>query len=128
MNAASRVLTWVLLPFGERVVTVRRGPVAGSRMQLDLAHEKRYWLGHYEPAVEQVVTGLDLTGRTAWDVGAHIGYFTLLLARKADGVVAVEANPETAKRLRRPTGLTREQSRCRRQPSGASSDSGSAAD
>jgi len=35
------------------------------------------------------------------DVGAHVGHYALRLARKAERVYAVEANPETAATLRR---------------------------
>ncbi len=101
MSFAGRALGIVLGPLGTRVVTVRSGPIAGARMALDLAHEKTFWAGTYEPEVTGVIESVELDGRQAWDVGAHAGYFALTLARRGARVVALEANPETAERLRR---------------------------
>jgi FkbM family methyltransferase len=107
VSLAGRALGVLLLPLGSRVVTIRSGPNAGARMELDLAHEKTFWAGTYEPEVTAVIEGLDLTGKTAWDVGAHAGYFSLALARSGAHVVALEANHETAERLRRNAALNR---------------------
>lgn len=107
MRVAGRVLTVALLPFGERVVTVRKGPLQGARMAIDLAHEKTFWAGTYEPEVQETVASLELAGTTVWDIGAHAGFFSLLFARAASRVVAVEANPATAARLRRNVELNR---------------------
>jgi FkbM family methyltransferase len=96
-----RLLTAALRPLGTREVWVVGGPLRGARMRLDLATHKAYWAGRYEPELQRAIAAIDLQGRTAWDVGAHIGFFTLLLARRAERVLAVEANPETAARLRR---------------------------
>jgi FkbM family methyltransferase len=43
---------------------------------------------------------LPIDGKPAWDVGAHIGFFTLQLARRCSQVVAVEASPTNVSRLR----------------------------
>jgi FkbM family methyltransferase len=74
-------------------------------MALDLAHEKTFWAGTYEPEVRDIAEGLDLTGKLVWDVGAHAGYFSLVFARRGAQVVALEANPRTALRLRRNVAL-----------------------
>jgi len=105
VSLLSRALTVALSPLGARVVTIRSGPIAGARMELDLAHEKSFWAGSYEPEVRQVIERLDLAGKHAWDIGAHAGYFSLALARRGASVVALEANPETAARLRRNVAL-----------------------
>jgi FkbM family methyltransferase len=69
-------------------------------MELDLAHEKSFWNGSYEPDVVEIVSRFDLGGKRVWDVGAHAGYFSLLFARRGAEVVAFEANPHNAARLR----------------------------
>ena len=101
----AQALTVLLRPLGARVVTIRGGPNAGARMRLDLAHEKTFWTGTYEPEVAEVVARLDLGGKRVWDVGAHAGYFSLAFARAGARVLALEANPETAARLRRNVAL-----------------------
>ncbi len=48
-------------------------------------------------AEEVFYAGLDLTGKTVVEAGAHIGLFTYLFAQTADRVVAFEPNPQTFK-------------------------------
>lgn len=58
------------------------------------------WADH-EAANRPILEGLLPEGGVLLDVGAHVGHWTLRLARKASRVVAVEANPATAATLRR---------------------------
>jgi FkbM family methyltransferase len=62
-----------------------------------------YATGNYEPLVENaMVSGLG-TGSVFYDVGAHIGIFSLLAARivgKSGSVFAFEADPDNAQRIR----------------------------
>jgi len=79
------------------------GSLRGYRILVNLKHEKRYWLGAYEHELEWAVKNLELEGRVAYDVGASIGYTTLLLAQavgKRGRVIAFEPLPENARRLR----------------------------
>ncbi|GAI19901.1 unnamed protein product [marine sediment metagenome] len=58
---------------------------------------------NYEPAVTQTITRVVQPGWTCVDVGAHVGYFTLLMGKcvGAQGrVVAIEAYPPNAEQLR----------------------------
>jgi len=82
-------------------VEVAAGPVAGARMLLDLRREKSYWAGTYEPWVQDTLAALLAEGGVAWDVGAYIGYHTLLFYRLCgpQRVVAVEPNAESRERL-----------------------------
>jgi FkbM family methyltransferase len=84
-----------------RVVEVLDGALVGMQLELDLAREKAFWGGEHEPEIQQLVDALPLDGARAWDIGAHIGFFALQLARRCDAVLAVEANPQTLARLRR---------------------------
>ena len=56
-------------------------PLLGHRMQLDLQSQKAYWLGIYEREVCRALISRVKPGWSVADVGAHIGYFTLLLAK-----------------------------------------------
>ncbi|RLE44550.1 hypothetical protein DRJ19_00030 [Candidatus Woesearchaeota archaeon] len=56
-------------------------PLLGHRMWLDLQSQKAYWLGIYEREVCKALLSRVKRGWTVADVGAHIGYFTLLLAK-----------------------------------------------
>ena len=86
-----RAATRALGPVGTRVVRVLSGPLFMARMELELAREKAYWSGTYERATQAALCALARRDAVAWDLGAHIGFFSLLLARRCASVVAVEA-------------------------------------
>lgn len=89
-------------------VEVAAGGLAGWRLWLDLQSEKDYWLGSYEPELQQALAGLVQPGMVAYDVGANIGYISLLLARhvgETGQVFAFEALPANQERLRRNLAL-----------------------
>ncbi len=91
-------------PSHPSVITIAAGSLRGAKMLLDLQSEKDLWLGTYEPDLQAAVRKLAFPGATAYDVGAHIGYITLLLARAVapDGqVFAFEPLPANLERLRR---------------------------
>jgi FkbM family methyltransferase len=97
----SRLAGKALEPFGTRTVRVLTGPVSPARMSLQLHREKAYWAGVYERELQKTLASAAAGKALAYDVGANIGFFSLLLGRLCDAVVAVEATPETAARLRR---------------------------
>lgn len=98
-SVASGLLSNALEPLGARTVRVLSGPNAGVRMRLRLSHEKAYWLGVYERETQAALLAAAPVGGVAWDIGAHIGFFSLLLSRRCC-VVAVEPTADTAARLR----------------------------
>lgn len=90
-------------PTGLSEITISAGGLAGMRMLLDMQSEKDYWLGTYEPDLQQAVADLVKPGMVAYDVGANVGYITLLLARATGDngqVVAFEPLPSNLERLR----------------------------
>jgi len=89
-------------PSGLTEVTIAAGGLEGLKMSLDLKSEKDYWIGTYEPEMQSSIADLVQPGMVVYDVGANIGYISLLLARKIgeEGkVFAFEALPENVERL-----------------------------
>jgi hypothetical protein len=83
---------------------VAAGGLSGLTLSLDLQTEKDYWLGTYEPDLQQAIQDLVQPGMIAYDVGANIGYISLLLglAVGKDGhVFAFEALPANVERLQK---------------------------
>jgi len=90
-------------PTGLSETRVAAGDLAGWTLQLDMQTEKDYWLGTYEPELQAALRDLVPAGAVAYDVGANIGYVSLLLARalgEAGKVYAFEALPDNVARLR----------------------------
>lgn len=90
-------------PLGLMQVRVAAGGLAGMELYLDLQTEKDYWLGTYEPELQDAITRWVQPGTVIYDVGANIGYVSLLLARRTgmgERVFAFEALPGNLERLR----------------------------
>jgi FkbM family methyltransferase len=95
-------------PQGRSVVHVQAGALKGARLELDLHSEKDYWLGTYELDLQDAVHRLIEPGSVVYDVGANIGYVSLLISRQvgAEGkIVAIEALPTNVERLKRNVAL-----------------------
>jgi FkbM family methyltransferase len=128
-NAARRLFRWYLSRFPlrdgkarvyaalhdrllppARCVIDRLDP--GFTMELDLAdpeQRKLYFYRHYHERYEARLLACCLApGEVFWDVGAHVGYFTLLAARSvgpAGKVVAFEPSNDAWERLTRNLAL-----------------------
>lgn len=79
-------------------------PLRGMRMLLDWQTQKAYVFGTYEPEVAAAIQNSLSPGALAIDVGAHIGYHTLLMARlvgPGGRVFAFEPWPQNFELLRR---------------------------
>lgn len=90
-------------PQGLTIIEMAAGGLAGFNMCLDLHSEKDYWLGTYEPELQAAVADLVRPGMVAYDVGANIGYISLLLAQavgEQGSVYAFEALPANVERLK----------------------------
>lgn len=91
-------------PVGIVPVKVAGGDLAGATILLDMQIDKDYWLGTYEPDLQAAIRTLVQLGAVVYDVGANIGYISLLLAKAAGAtgqVYAFEALPENAERWRK---------------------------
>lgn len=89
-------------PEGLTKIKIAGGALAGMYMALNLNSEKAYWLGTYEVDLQRAISDLVKPGMIAYDVGANIGYVTLMLARavgESGKVFAFEALPNNFKRL-----------------------------
>jgi FkbM family methyltransferase len=96
------------VPQGIARVTVAAGGLKNARLDLDMRIEKDYWLGTYELELQQAIRHFVKPGMTAFDVGANIGYISLLLSKAVgkDGkVLSVEALPANIKRLQGHVGI-----------------------
>jgi len=101
LSALTTPLFRILLPSRMQVVPILGGPLRGIRMRLNLREEKPYWLGAYEFWVQEAIIRYLRPGMTAWDVGAYIGFHTLLMWRVARPgyVLALEPDPINRHRL-----------------------------
>ncbi len=101
-------------PSGLSEVQIAAGDLAGYTIQLDMQVDKDYWLGTYEPELQAALKHLIPPGSVIYDVGANIGYVSLLLARVAGEngkIFAFEALPSNIKQLQRNLELNRMESR-----------------
>ena len=95
-------------PIGLVEVKVAAGDLAGYTILLDMQVDKDYWLGTYEPELQSALRDLIPASAVIYDVGANIGYVSLLLAKAAGGtgkVFAFEALPSNVEQLRRNVAL-----------------------
>jgi len=96
--AAAWLRRFTLLPLTKgQVVVALSGPLTGYRMKLDIrSGHRRYALGTYEPHICTLIQSYLHEGETVMDIGANIGYFTLLMASKVGPqgrVIAFEPVP-----------------------------------
>ncbi len=93
---------------GLTVVNVAAGDLKGYRVLLNLKAEKSRWLGTYEPELQAALRAFLRPGSTVYDVGANIGYVTLLMAHHSgpgSRVFAFEALPANVERIRKNIAL-----------------------
>jgi FkbM family methyltransferase len=90
-------------PSGITQVSVAGGILSGYQLALDLTSEKDYWLGTYEPELQSGIQRFVYPGMTVYDLGANIGYITLMMVEMVGDegqVIAFEALPGNLDRLR----------------------------
>ncbi len=83
-------------------IEVAAGCLEGYKVLLNLRKEKSRWLGTYEPELQAALAEFLRPGMTIYDVGANIGYVTLMLAHHTGStgrVYAFEALPENVERI-----------------------------
>lgn len=93
---------------GLSVVEVAAGELKGYRVLINLKTEKSRWLGTYEPDLQSALRDFLRPGMVVYDVGANIGYITLMMARQVGPngrVFAFEALPENVERIHKNVAL-----------------------
>ncbi len=100
-------LSWLsekIVPLSTRAwAQVQNGPAAGIWLRLNPRTALDTLRGAGEPEVQDAMQRYLRPGMTFYDVGANIGFFSLLAARmvgEGGRVIAFEADPEIAARLR----------------------------
>lgn len=90
-------------PQGLSEARVAAGSLQGTPLLLNLQDEKDYWLGTYEPELQATIRHEIHPGMVVFDVGANIGYISLMLAQAvgaAGQVFSFEALPANLERIR----------------------------
>jgi FkbM family methyltransferase len=90
------------LPGEELVCLPCQGLLAGYRMKVDWSRFRSFIYGTWEPEVIQAIRKVVPEGSFAMDIGAHIGFYTLVLSKlvgPAGRVTSFELMPETFKIL-----------------------------
>jgi len=106
LPVVSGLVRWLLTraaPGEPVVVEVAGGLARGLRLRLDLKTEKYFWLGTHEMPVQRALAREVQPGWTVYDIGAHVGFFTLALARQVGAggrVLAFEPLPANLSVLR----------------------------
>jgi FkbM family methyltransferase len=70
-----------LMPAGLMKVKVRSGAGAGLWLIIDARNEKFFWTGTHECSVQQALCEILKPGMVFWDVGANIGFLSLIASR-----------------------------------------------
>ena len=97
-----RLVRWTVRPMQAADTRIKQGVGEGLLFNSSGGFPSRA-LGSVEPEVQAVLADLLAPGDVFYDVGANIGYFTVIAARlvgPGGRVVAVEPQPEAVSRLR----------------------------
>ncbi len=86
---------------------MRSGSAAGLRLIIDARNEKFFWTGTHERSVQQTLSEILKPGMVFWDVGANIGFFSLIASRSVGATGQVHAfEPMRANRERLAKNIT----------------------
>lgn len=84
-----------------RIATIPSGPMAGIKIAVGEHTSHSHVEGTYELETLIAVDRIVQPGFVCYDLGASIGYISLLMARKAKQVYAFEPAPHAAEEIRR---------------------------
>ncbi len=97
-----KVLNRLLDPETVKIRTISAGPLKNFKLEINIYNEKYYWLATYEPRIQSCLQQVVSPGTVAYDIGAHIGYFSLLfslLCGPTGRVFAFEPDPLNYSRI-----------------------------
>jgi len=85
----------------DKIMTIREGPMRGIKLAASQHTSHAHINGTYEREVQDAIEGMLRAGDVCYDLGASIGYMTLLMARKAKQVYAFEPAPHAVAEMKR---------------------------
>lgn len=97
------VYSWVGRRLGSGLYPIQGGPAKGLRIWVEPHLRRGYLAGLYEPDVTRAIEAHCSAGMTTIDIGAHRGYFTLIMSRivgPEGRCIAFEPEPDNARFLR----------------------------
>jgi FkbM family methyltransferase len=95
-----RMIAWVSMHLFDRVTyTVNQGLLKGMKRKGGLGWVPKLLAPRTVTAEQKFWRGLDLRGKTVYDIGAFHGLLTLFFASQAKAVVCFEPNTQNHKRL-----------------------------
>lgn len=96
VQLAFRAVKHRVVPRGRQDRRVLSGLARGCVLPVDLADDLRLWLGLAEVEIARYVKAFVDRNATCYDVGAHLGYYSLATARLSRGgrVFAMEPDPD----------------------------------
>ena len=83
------------------IVKIETGPLAGTRLAVSEHVSHAHISGTYELETQRAIDGLISSSFICYDLGASIGYLSLLMARKAKQVYSFEPAPHAAEEIRK---------------------------
>ncbi|MGA2959038.1 MAG: FkbM family methyltransferase [Thermodesulfobacteriota bacterium] len=89
-------------------VEIQGGIGKGMKMMLHLRNERHYYFGLHELDVQSALSNLARSGMVVYNIGANLGFFTLLsikLVKPGGKVIAFEPNPLVRERLHKNLSL-----------------------
>ena len=92
-----------LTPQGKVVLQVQDGPAEGLWLDLNPRTDRHYFMGDAENPVQEALGSRLQPGMVVYDVGANVGFFTLLMRRlvgDAGHVFAFEPDPDVVRELK----------------------------
>ena len=110
-NRLAPILKRSLPESGEVILTVSSGPLRSMRLAVNRDTPNYYWFDdRYEAEATKMLQELAKPGATVADIGAHVGFDTLVLSRRvgeAGMVLAFEPDPANLVLLRQVSKSTR---------------------
>lgn len=88
----------------DQVMTIGAGPMRGIKLMASQHTSHAHISGNYEREVQEAIANLMRPGDVCYDLGASIGYMTLLMARSASHVYAFEPAPHAIAEIKRHIG------------------------
>ncbi len=105
LGPLAAMLTRVVPATGGMIITISRGPNKGMKLEVDRNTPNYYWLNtSYENEVDVALEKLIQPGMRVADIGANIGFDTMLLAQRVGPtghVLAFEPDPANLPRAQR---------------------------